>query len=112
MTLQALAQHPFVNVIKELRNIGSPDPAMAVAHNQLLATLQCSVQPLAGATRPDVIVQFWINNRYQVVIQQAVDDPIPYSCHGNITALFLVDNPVVIPAVQVAAVINFGTEYQ
>lgn len=68
------------------------------------------MQAFVFTARPDIIIQFWINQRHQIVIKQAMDYSVTHACDSNVPTLLFIHYPVIVFPVLVSTTIHISTK--
>lgn len=96
----------MTDIIEELFNISPPDITAGMPIYKICDSLKRLMQALILSTRPHVRIKAFIELKYQVVIEQAVDNPVLNGRNSNISTLLVAQDFMIISTVHVSAIIN------
>lgn len=70
------------------------------------------MQTLAFATRPDIVIQLWINDWRQVVVQQSMYNSVAHASNGNISSFLFVNDLVAVTSMRICIIVQISAELE
>lgn len=69
-------------------------------------SLYCSEQALVFAARPSIINKSFVVNFFQIIINETVDNSVPYTRYGNFPTFVIANNKFAVTAVAIRSVLQ------